>query len=938
MTGNETGTEKFGGRLDYRGLSDTLLFAESFVQKDLLSGSTLFGNQAGMLRKFSLWEGEGGFKRVEQDKGGVNGSSDLVYAGLKGALTTRLDAALRREQLLSPSSVAAYQTRTFLKLDYRITDATRAFVSEEHQEGSPLLRQATRFGLESRLSDRMRLSTGYQMSSGSAGQTQQSSVDLNTKLLQREGFSLDSRSGYQLENSLSGERGQAILGLNSRLQAAPGVLLNSSLERVETVQGAGGTRTAFTLGGEYLRLKDLKLTGRYEIRTGPGETASLYGAGLGCKLNGSLTLLGKASLWDRDADAGHDLLLDGYLGGAYRPLAESPLQLLTLARYKEEHKGSTPGADRSRSVILSAEPTYRLVANWSAQGKYAGKKSWLEDPAGRSYQAYTDLMLAGVSYDLTKKWELACYLKLLNQYDTGQRSLGGVARAGYRVYRNLVLSAGYNYARLDDRDLTGETFQGQGPFVGVKVKFDEEMFELSGAKTVTLPEPPPAPPLAQAPEPSPPAPKAPEPPFPPLLLVAAQRLDEPIRLSGSAELFTLLINGERARLPSTAVTVGRERLAGALELKRGRLARPLQFATSVERPELVKAWSISIVDGAGAPVALLKGSGAPGRRLSWDGATSGAPLVPGGVYQYRLEVVYADGSRFSTGPELFGVGRKDLVLLTLSGGAFVFDSSRLTPEAKRLLHRAAEALRAHPRDKVVLEGHTDGVGTQSYNMGLSKRRCDAAADFLTREESIAASRLVRRWYGKSRPAADNRTPQGRELNRRVELKADFQESVAPGTRERYRGAPFLVVNDTPVPLDPLGRFETSVPSDAATLMVQMGDSAGRLLATSIDLPQFSLAEPAGELLVRYGSAAGGVRVEAGGAAVCRVSGQTEPGNTLELDGAPVELDRGGRFSLELPLPNGESVLGMVLRGVGGVRLMNLRLRASTRESSAGAQP
>jgi uncharacterized repeat protein (TIGR01451 family) len=945
MTGNEIGTEKFGGRLDYRGLTDTLLFAESFVQKDALLGSTLFGNQAGILRKFTLWEGEGGFKRVEQDKGGIEGSSELLYAGLKAPLTARLDATLRRDQLLSPSSVADYQTRTFLKLDYRITDATRVFVTEEYQEGSPTLRQATRFGLESKLSDRMRLTTGYQMSSGAAGDSRQSSVDLNTKLLEREGFTLNSRSGYQLENSLSGERGQAILGLNSRLEAARGVFLNSTLERVETVQGAGGTRTAFTLAGEYLRQQDLKLTGRYEIRTGPGETAALYGSGLAYKVNGALTLLGKASLWDRDADAGHDLLLDGYLGSSWRPLAGNPLQLLSLLRYKEEHKGSLPGSDRARSLIVSAEPTYRLVRNWSAQGKYAGKKSWVEDAAGRSYQAYSDLILAGLSYDLTQTWEISCYLKLLNQYDTQQRSLGGVARAGYRIYRNVVLSAGYNYARLDDRDLSGESFQGQGPFLGIKVKFDEDMFQSAGRQVVALPEPPSAPPrqvaqVAQAPpHVEPPAPpRAPGPPAIPALLVAAERLDEPLRLSGSAELFSLLINGERARLPSTAVSVSRERLAGSLELRGGKLSRTLQFLSFVERPELVKLWSLSIVDQAGQSVALLKGSGAPPRRLAWNGTTAGAPLAPGGVYQYRLEVTYRDGSRFATGPGMFGLGRQEVVQLSLSGGAFIFDSSRLTGEAKRLLHRAAELLRSHPGDKVVLEGHTDWVGTVGYNMGLSKRRCDAAFEFLVRQEGIAPGRLVRRWYGKSLPVADNRSPEGRERNRRVELKADFRDSVAAAAQERYRGAPFLSVNGTPVPLDPLGRFEAAVPADTGALRVQMGDSTGRFLAAEIALPQLYLDEPAGLQLVRYGSQSGAVRLQADGSGLCRVSGRTDPGNTLELDGNRVTLDAEGRFALQLPLSGTEQTLGMVLRGAGCAKLINLRLRSKVQDAAPGAAP
>ena len=938
MTGAETGTEKYGGRLDYRGLAKTLLFAESFVQKDAVQGSTLFGNQAGFTRKFSLLEGEGGFKRVTEEMGGAEGHSDILYAGVKGALTARLDATLRRDQLLAPSSVSEYQSRTFLRLDYRVSDATRAFVTEEIQEGSPLVRQATLFGLESRLSERMRLAAGYRVSNGSAGSAEQTSLDLNTKLVERDRFTLDSRSGYQLENALSGKRGQAVLGLNSRLEAARGVFLNSSLERVQTVQGSGGTRTAFTLAGEYLRQKDLKLTGRYEIRSGPGETASLYGAGAAYKVSGWLTWLGKATLWDRDADAGHDQLLDGYLGGSFRPLAGHPLQRLALARYKEEQQGSVPGSDRNRSVVLSAEPTYRVARNWSVQGKYAGKRSWVEDAAGRGYRAYSDLFLAGVSYDLAERWELSCYLKLMNQYDTGEHSFGSVAAAGYRVHKNVVLSVGYNYARLDDRDLTGESFQGRGPFFGVKVKFDEEMFALTGARVVQLPSPVPrAQPVAQTPSlpETPAAPRASETPLVPALLVAAARLDQPLRLSGSAELFTLLINGEPARLPSTAVTVSRERLSGSVELSGGRLKRALRFLTSVARPELVKLWSLSISNAAGEPVRVIKGTGAPLTGLSWEGETDGARLAPGGVYQYRLEVSYRDGSVVGSAPELFGVNRQDATLLTLSGGAFVFNSARLTGEAKRLLLGAADLLRAHPEEKAVIEGHTDGIGTPGYNIALSKRRCDAAADYLARQGGIPAARLVRRWYGKSRPVADNRTPDGRRLNRRVELKADFRESVPVSPGDRYRGTPFVVINDLPVPVDPLGRFETSVAADSRSLRVRMGDSLGRSLATEITVPELKLAEPGASQLVRYGGASGGVRVDELGAGICRLSGGTDPANTLEVDGSPVALDAAGHFALELPLKAGEQTIGMVLRGDGCSKLMNLRVRATARGASPG---
>ena len=241
---------------------------------------------------------------------------------------------------------------------------------------------------------------------------------------------------------------------------------------------------------------------------------------------------------------------------------------------------------------------------------------------------------------------------------------------------------------------------------------------------------------------------------------------------------------------------------------------------------------------------------------------------------------------------------------------------------------AAGVLRAHPEEKAILEGHTDGIGSVEYNIGLSKRRCEAALDFLVREEKIPVERLVRRWYGKSRPVADNRSTQGRRLNRRVELKTDFGVKVPVGPTDWFRGAPFVVLNDLPIAVDALGRFETAVPADSGTLKVRMGDSLGRLLATSIPVPELKLAQPAGVQLVRYGTASGAVRVDASGAAFCTVTGETDPGNALELEGSPVALDARGHFSLELPLRPGEQVIGMLLTGAGCSKLMNLSVQAT----------
>ena len=73
-------------------------------------------------------------------------------------------------------------------------------------------------------------------------------------------------------------------------------------------------------------------------------------------------------------------------------------------------------------------------------------------------------------------------------------------------------------------------------------------------------------------------------------------------------------------------------------------------------------------------------------------------------------------------------------------------------------------------DKTVIEvaGHTDSTGTAEYNQQLSERRADAVASYL-KTRGILADRIITVGEGETRPVASNDTPEGRQLNRRVEL-------------------------------------------------------------------------------------------------------------------------------------------------------------------------
>jgi OOP family OmpA-OmpF porin len=107
--------------------------------------------------------------------------------------------------------------------------------------------------------------------------------------------------------------------------------------------------------------------------------------------------------------------------------------------------------------------------------------------------------------------------------------------------------------------------------------------------------------------------------------------------------------------------------------------------------------------------------------------------------------------------------------IVLRGVNFEFNKSALTVNAKALLDGVADALLARPEVKVEIDGHTDNVGSDSYNLGLSARRVESVKEYLI-GRGIDARRLGTKGYGESQPIASNDNEEGRELNRRVELK------------------------------------------------------------------------------------------------------------------------------------------------------------------------
>ena len=108
------------------------------------------------------------------------------------------------------------------------------------------------------------------------------------------------------------------------------------------------------------------------------------------------------------------------------------------------------------------------------------------------------------------------------------------------------------------------------------------------------------------------------------------------------------------------------------------------------------------------------------------------------------------------------------LVLTLGDVLFESNMSDLKAEALHDLYVLVTFLKEHPDRNILIEGHTDSVGAESYNLELSQRRAAAVRHFLVRN-GIDPERITARGYGQAHPVASNATKVGRQENRRVEV-------------------------------------------------------------------------------------------------------------------------------------------------------------------------
>lgn len=119
------------------------------------------------------------------------------------------------------------------------------------------------------------------------------------------------------------------------------------------------------------------------------------------------------------------------------------------------------------------------------------------------------------------------------------------------------------------------------------------------------------------------------------------------------------------------------------------------------------------------------------------------------------------------------------MVITLGDILFSTGKSQLKPDGVRNVQKLGDFLIKYPQTKVSVEGHTDNVGTNSYNQDLSDRRAYSVRSALT-EMGISNDRIATHGYGEEFPVASNNNAESRQLNRRVEIIiSDANGNITP---------------------------------------------------------------------------------------------------------------------------------------------------------------
>ena len=450
------GTRRYGFDASYRLSEKTSLMGSYFDEHDFIADTINRRASLGASRKFDKLTLKGDVLHEDSDAAYTPPSSSMFRhptgyqnEALDDITSARLGAQYKLTDKLSldGSCKRSISGAEHQILDggasYQITKKTRAYLKEEYSVYPDNKDARTVLGAES--------------------QAAEDTVVYNE---------------YRLLNGSDGRRNWSVMGLRNKHRFSDDLSGSLSLEYLSTVSGdrKDGQPDGFatTAGFAYNPNDEFKLTARLEFSNEESDASrksTLGELGLSYAVNPDYTLLFRTRGFRDDLENDGDrTYARTMLGAAYRPVDYDAFNALAKMEHKRERDSMSEPVFNSDAWIPSVEFNYQWGRNLQTSAKYAGKFVRSDED-----RAYTDLIQGRMVYDITDRFDVGGAYRILSSHDGGSVRQGGYAELGVRIVKDIWLSGGWCFDDFDS-DLTGDSFEGKGPYIKLRFKFDENVF------------------------------------------------------------------------------------------------------------------------------------------------------------------------------------------------------------------------------------------------------------------------------------------------------------------------------------------------------------------------------------------------------------------------------------------------------------------------------
>lgn len=454
QNGSESGTRKLGLDGTYRLNENVSVRSEIYRQYNLSTDAQREVAQAQGMYSEKEYEVHGGLRHAQDTMGNgdINTSEQLTtgasYRMLKDTLTLRID---HDQSIMSNNSNSDFPTRTTMGADYKLNDTATLFVAHEITQGANADTQTTRIGMKASPW------TGGQVSSS----IEQQATENGTRVFAVNGL----KQTWQVTRKFSLDAGLD----RSETLRHPG---NSSLNTNVPAASGGTDFTAVSLGAGYKEEK-WGWTGRVEKRDSEAEDKVGVFTGVYGEVREGLGLSAALMTFRTEASTGTKKTSgDLRFGLAYRPKDTAWIVLDRFDYIFEEQKGGSSNYDNQR-FVNNVNVNWRIERRAQLSMQY-GSKYVRETIDELDYSGYTDLTGLEGRYDITKKWDVGIRGNMLHSWDAEQYKYGYGPSVGYNAAKNVWISVGYNIEGFKDRDFSKADFTAAGPYVKLRMKFDQE--------------------------------------------------------------------------------------------------------------------------------------------------------------------------------------------------------------------------------------------------------------------------------------------------------------------------------------------------------------------------------------------------------------------------------------------------------------------------------